>query len=114
MAAVLGTAASLGAQDSHVIGALTINGVRTPLAFVYASARPGFFDKSSDDIRILLSDVALTGDERDDDFALIGRGRDNTARVGLVIVDQTARGVEHRPCQLPRPAIGRRHQDALR
>ncbi len=87
MAAVLGTAATLAAQDNHASGALTINGTRTPLAFVYASARPGFFDKSTEDIRILLSDVALTADEQDDDFALIRRGRNNTAHIVEVVLD---------------------------
>jgi hypothetical protein len=86
-AAVLGAAVSLAAQDSHVSGALTINGERTPVSFVYASARPGFFDKSIEDVRILLSDVALTAEERDDDFALIRRGRNNTAHIVEVVLD---------------------------
>jgi hypothetical protein len=87
VAALLGAAASLAAQDNRASGALTINGGRTPLSFVYASARPGFFEKSKEDIRILLSDVALTSEERDDDFALIRRGRDNTAHIVEVVLD---------------------------
>lgn len=81
LAAVLATAVSLGAQEPSISGALTVNGTSTPLRFVYADARPGFFDTASEDVRILMSSEPLTGEDRADDMRLARRGRSNAARV---------------------------------
>jgi hypothetical protein len=51
-------AAEVGAQT--VSGTLTVNGKTTTLGFVYAVAQPGFSDKSKEDVRIILSETALT------------------------------------------------------
>jgi hypothetical protein len=89
LAAVLAIApAVLQAQTpAQATGSLTANGVTTPLRFVYASAQPGFFDARTEDVRILLSDVELTDEERGDTFALIRRGRAGTAHVVEVVLD---------------------------
>src|SRR4029077_21144374 len=61
------------AQDPA--GALVLDGVQIPLRHAYASPQPGFFDKSREDIRVLLSDVPLPDAARSDVFALMKLGR---------------------------------------
>lgn len=53
----------------------------------YALAQPGFFDKSREDVRVLLSDRPLSEAERADVFELIHAGRDGTASVVEVVID---------------------------
>jgi hypothetical protein len=65
------------AQPEHAAGSITVNGRALPLRHVYASVRPGFFDKKTDDIRLLLTDVPVADSVRDDVFALA-----RLARVG--------------------------------
>jgi hypothetical protein len=40
-------------------GTLTVNGMTTPVAYAYARAAPGFFDASSTDTLVIVSDVPL-------------------------------------------------------
>ena len=74
-------------QEGTVTGTLSLDGVPVTLKHVYASAQPGFFDKSTEDIRILLSDVALSDSDRADVFALIHLGRDGNAHIIEVVID---------------------------
>ena len=53
----------------------------------YAAARPGFFDKATEDIRVLLSDVALPDSARADVFELIRLAREGKARVVEVLIN---------------------------
>ena len=75
------------AQDGTATGQLTLNGQTVALTHAYASAQPGFFDKSTEDVRILLSDVALPDNTRADVFQLIRMGREGAARVVEVVID---------------------------
>jgi hypothetical protein len=74
-------------QEGTVTGALSLDGVPVTLKHVYASAQPGFFDKNTEDVRILLSDVALSDSDRADVFALIHLGRDGNAHIIEVVID---------------------------
>ena len=75
------------AQDASASGTLTINGAAVALKYAYASAQPAFFDKNGEDIRIRLSDVALSEEAATDDFALIRLARQGAVRVVEVTVD---------------------------
>lgn len=66
---VLGSKAM--AAEGKADGKLIVDGKAVSLAFAYASAQPGFFDKKSEDIRVLLTDVPLTGKALEDDFTRI-------------------------------------------
>jgi hypothetical protein len=77
-------------QAGAVTGSFTVNDVTVPLVHAYAHAEPGFFDKTSEDIHVLLSDTALSDADRADPFALIHLARDGEARMIEVVID--ARG----------------------
>lgn len=68
-------------------GTLTIDGVPVAIAHVYATAQPGFFDKKSEDVHVLLSDVALSDQARGNVFELIRLARDGAAHMLEVIID---------------------------
>lgn len=75
------------AQDGSASGRLTLNGETVALKYAYANAQPGFFDKSTEDVRVLLSDVPLPEAARVDVFERIHLGRDGAARVVEVVLD---------------------------
>lgn len=75
------------AQDGTASGRLTLNGETVALKYAYANAQPGFFDKSSEDVRVLLSDVPLPEAARTDVFERIHLGQDGAARIVEVVVD---------------------------
>ena len=75
------------AQDASASGTVTINGAAVALKYAYASAQPAFFDKTGEDIRVRLSDVALSEEAATDDFALVRLARQGTVRVVEVTID---------------------------
>ena len=79
-------AGALPAQE-NASGTLTLNGSRIALTFVYAIAQPGFFNKASEDIRLLFSDRPLQDDDRADVFRLIRLARTRGANIVEVVVD---------------------------
>jgi hypothetical protein len=81
---------ALAGADGTAEGTLTLNGTTVPLKYAYAAARPGFFDKNKEDIHILLSDVPLEDEQRDDVFELIKLARDGKARMVEVVLDADA------------------------
>ncbi|MEO8070084.1 MAG: hypothetical protein ABI652_01670 [Acidobacteriota bacterium] len=76
-------------QEGTVSGTLTLNGASFVLAHVYATVEPGFFDKKTEDVHVLLSDVALPDDARGDRFALIKLARTGHAHMVEVVIDAT-------------------------
>jgi hypothetical protein len=70
-ATLLGLAGSASGQPGKADGQFTLGGKPVKLAYAYASAGPGFFDKKKDDIQVILTDVPLTGAALTDDFARI-------------------------------------------
>jgi hypothetical protein len=71
--ASLGLLASPAARaaDGWAEGTITVNGKTTKLAHAYARAVPGFFDKTKEDVEVILSDVALEGKALTDQFERI-------------------------------------------
>jgi hypothetical protein len=74
-------------QEGNVTGTLTFGGVPVALRHVYATAQPGFFDKQKEDVHVLLSDVALSDEQRADVFSLIALARDGRAHMLEVVID---------------------------
>jgi hypothetical protein len=59
------------AADGKAEGKLIVDGKSVNLAYAYAFAQPGFFDKQAEDIILLLTDVPLTGTALEDNFERI-------------------------------------------
>jgi hypothetical protein len=74
-------------QEGTASGRLTVDAVTVPLTHAYASAQPGFFDKNTEDIRIILSDVTLPETARTDIFELIKLAREDRAHIVEVVID---------------------------
>jgi hypothetical protein len=84
---LLAASSQAAGQEGTVSGTLALNGRTVALSHVYASAQPGFFDKATEDFRILLSDVPLPDATRADEFALIGLGRNGEGTIVEVTID---------------------------
>ena len=67
---VLLWATAAHAQPENATGGITAKGRRFALRYAYASVQPGFFDKKSEDIKLLLTDVPVAAELRGDVFAL--------------------------------------------
>jgi hypothetical protein len=59
------------AADGSAAGTLTVNGKTVRLLYAYAWAAPGFFDKSKEDVHVVLSDVPLPPKALEDEFERI-------------------------------------------
>jgi hypothetical protein len=75
------------AGDGTASGSLTVNAETVALRYAYATAMPGFFDKATEDVRVLLSDTPLSETARDDVFERTHLGRDGAARIVEVLLD---------------------------
>ena len=54
--------------DGTASGTLTVNGKTTQVAYAYARSVPGFFDKSTQDTQVIVSDVPLDATALSDPF----------------------------------------------
>lgn len=68
-------------------GTLTLDGVRYALTHAYASARPGAFDKQTEDTRVLLADAALSDEAREDVFDLMALARADKVHAVELLID---------------------------
>lgn len=75
------------AQDGTASGQLTVNAVTVPLTHAYANAQPGFFDKTHEDVRVLLSDVPLSKEALTDVFELMKLAREDRGHIVEVVID---------------------------
>jgi hypothetical protein len=80
-------------REGTVTGSLTLNGLSTPLTHVYASVEPGIFDKTAEDVHILLSDAPLSDEARADTFNMIHLARDGKARIVEVVIDASGQPI---------------------
>ena len=71
--AASGLAAAPGARaaDGTASGTVTVNGKTTKVAYAYARAVKGFFDKTKEDVEVVLSDVPLDAAALEDQFERI-------------------------------------------
>ena len=56
------------AADGKAEGKLTVAGKSTAVKYAYASAGPGFFDKTKEDVTVIVSDVPLDAKALEDEF----------------------------------------------
>ncbi len=56
------------AADGKAEGTITVNGKTTKLTHAYARAVKGFFDKTKEDVEVILTDVPLEGKALEDQF----------------------------------------------
>ena len=56
------------ADGGKAEGTITVNGKTTKLSYAYARAVKGFFDKTKEDVEVVLSDVPLEGKALEDQF----------------------------------------------
>src|SRR5882724_8534709 len=62
--------------DGKAAGTLTVNGKTTKVAYAYARSVPGFFDKNTNDTKVIVSDVPLDAKALADDFARAGMAKE--------------------------------------
>jgi hypothetical protein len=85
---LVASAGTVFADDGKAEGQLTVAGKQIKLAFAYASAQPGFFDKTREDVRVILSDVPLTAKALDDDFERIDMAKAGKLHCVELTIDQ--------------------------
>jgi hypothetical protein len=93
IAVALALAPEAAGREGTVTGTLALNGVPITISHVYASVQPGFFDKASEDVRLLFSDVPLADDDRADVFALIHLGGDGKATILEIVLDEAGQPI---------------------
>jgi hypothetical protein len=59
------------AAEGKAEGELTVNGKSTDVKYAYAFAGPGFFDKTKEDVTVIVSDVPLDAKALEDEFERI-------------------------------------------
>jgi hypothetical protein len=74
-------------EDGKAEGALTVNGKTTKVAFSYARAVPGFFDKNVNDIQVIVSDVPLDAKALADEFVRIRMAKGGKLHAFEIIVN---------------------------
>jgi hypothetical protein len=65
---LLVTLTAASAEEGTAEGKLIVDGQTTPLQHAYARTQPGFFDKSKEDILVILSDLAIPDEALADPF----------------------------------------------
>ena len=71
LASVAILASGAAAADGKAEGKLTVNGKTTDVKYAYAFAGPGFFDKTKEDVTVIVSDVPLDAKALEDEFERI-------------------------------------------
>jgi hypothetical protein len=76
-----------GAEMGKADGQLIVDKKPVKLAFAYAFAQPGFFDKSTEDVKVLLTDVSLEGKALDDEFERINLVKSGKLHCIEIVID---------------------------
>ena len=91
-AGVVAVAPHALAADGKAEGTITVNGKPTKLSFAYARAVKGFFDKTKEDVEVVLSDVPLDAKALEDQFE-----RMKMAEAGKLHAFEITLGAEGKP-----------------
>ena len=75
--------------DGKAAGTLTVNGKTTTVAFAYARSVPGFFDKSTTDTQVIVSDVRLDAKALADEFVRIDLAKQGKLHAFEIVIDAT-------------------------
>lgn len=84
---LIGMSSMAMAADGKADGKLIVDGKPVNLANAYAFAQQGFFDKKTEDIRVLLTDVPLTVKAVEDDFERINLAKQGKLHCIEIIID---------------------------
>jgi hypothetical protein len=79
--------ATAHAQVENATGGITVNGRQFALRYAYASVQPGLFDKNTEDVHLLLTDVPVAEPMRGDMFALSRLARGGQLHGVEVVLD---------------------------
>ncbi len=79
--------APAASADGKASGTLTVNGKTTKVAFAYARSVPGFFDKNTKDVEVILSDVALDAKALGDEFVRIDMAKNGKLHAFEITID---------------------------
>ena len=80
---------ALPAADGKAEGMLTVNGKTTKVAYAYARAVEGFFDKNTKDLEVILSDVPLDPKAPADQFVRIELAKAGKLHAFEITLDAT-------------------------
>src|SRR6266404_7200597 len=75
--------------DGKAEGTLTVNGKTTKVAFAYARSVPGFFDKNTNDIQVIVSDVPLDAKALADEFVRIDLAKAGKLHAFEIVIGAT-------------------------
>lgn len=92
-AGVTATAPRAAAAEGRAEGKLTVNGKTTDVKYAYAFAGPGFFDKTKEDVTVIVSDVPLQSKALEDEFERIHMGDAGELHALEVTLDAAARPI---------------------
>ena len=81
------TAGHADQANGTASGTLTVNGKVTPVAYAYARQVPGFFDKSTMDTEVIVSDVPLDAQALGDPFVRGGLAEAGKLHAFEIIID---------------------------
>jgi hypothetical protein len=73
--------------DGKAEGTLTVNGKITKVVFAYARSVPGFFDKNTNDIEVIVSDVPLDARALADQFVRAGMAKAGKLHAFEITID---------------------------
>ena len=93
--------------DGKADGTLTVNGKTTKVAFAYARPVPGFFDKNTKDIQVIVSDVPLDAKALADDFLRASMAKEGKLHAFEITIDAAGTPVStawRRRLQSPTPS----------
>ena len=79
--------------DGKADGTLTVNGKTTKVAFAYARSVPGFFDKTKNDVQVILSDVALDAKALGDEFVRIEMAKAGKLHAFEITIDASGKPI---------------------
>lgn len=81
------------AADGTAEGTITVNGRTTKLTHAYARAVKGFFDKTKEDVEVILSDVPLEGKALEDQFERIHMAEAGKLHAFEITIDAEGRAI---------------------
>lgn len=76
-----------GLADGKAAGTLTVNGKVTNVAYAYARSIPGFFDKTKNDVQLIVSDVPLDAPALADEFVRADLARQGKLHAFEITID---------------------------
>jgi hypothetical protein len=81
------------AAEGRAEGRLTVDGKATDVKYAYAFAGPGFFDKTKEDVTVIVSDVSLDAKALEDEFERIHMAEAGKLHAFEITIDADAKPI---------------------